>query len=75
MLCGEDVRVMAWCQTLRHCQFQPHQSLPQVQCFKNKVSIQSLNQFMFYYVLTVNNIENRKEAVRIVACVAEYEKW
>ena len=45
---GVDVSVMAWCQSLCHCQFQPHQPIPQwsvtVQCVSNALCCCHFNQ-------------------------------
>ena len=44
-----DVSVMAWCQTLCHCQCQPHQPIPQwsatVQCVSKPMCSCQLDQF------------------------------
>ena len=53
---GVDVSVMAWCQTLCHCQCQPHQPIPQwsatVQCVSKPLCCCHFNQCVGAAVLS-----------------------
>ena len=54
---GVDVSVMAWCQTLCHCQCQPHQPTPQwsaaVQCVSKPLCCCHFNQCVGAAVLSL----------------------
>ena len=53
---GVDVSVMAWCQTLCHCQYQPRQPIPQwsviVQCVSKPLCCCHFNQCVGAAVLS-----------------------